>query len=103
MKPIEIIRHKVAEAHGLTIADLESPDRRRKLAWARQEAYWLAKELTGMGDMAIGHWFNRDHTTLVYGIRAYKARQFGTVGGMQHAFNIRLDCLRAIEAAKVAA
>lgn len=50
--------------------------RSRDIAWPRQEAYALAWD-TGRYSMAqIGRYFgDRDHTTVLHGIRRHKERQ----------------------------
>jgi chromosomal replication initiator protein len=55
---------------GLTSADLLSTSRARNLAWPRQLAMYLARELTGESLPSIGRLFGgRDHTTVLYACR----------------------------------
>ena len=59
-----------ARRHGIAVADLVGPSRRRTVALARAEAMYLARTLTdrtlgGIG-AALG---GRDHTTVLHGIR----------------------------------
>lgn len=65
----------VAKAHGITFRELISHRRTRHLVHARQHAMWEMKENTSLSLPGIakilGH---RDHTTVLYGIRAHAAR-----------------------------
>ena len=55
---------------GLTSQDLLSASRARRLAWPRQLAMYLARELTDESLPAIGRLFGgRDHTTVLYACR----------------------------------
>ena len=64
----------VAERHGLTVADLIGPRRLRHIAHPRQEAMFCLRAcgwtLPRIG-RAIG---DRDHTTVLHGIRAHQKR-----------------------------
>ena len=80
------IKKMVAAKHGLTVADLELPNdapgaRRRRLAYARQEAMWEMRQvkfqngehrnsLPQIGQSLGG----RDHSTADHGIRAHQRR-----------------------------
>ncbi len=60
---------------GLTPAELLSASRTRKVAWPRQVAMYLARELTGESLPAIGRQFGgRDHTTVLYACRRTTSR-----------------------------
>jgi hypothetical protein len=83
---METIAAKVAEHHGVTVAALRGPSRRRKDAWARQEAFflcWLDRHFNGRPSRslpAIGAYFGgRDHTTVLHGLRAYAWRHLCAV------------------------
>jgi chromosomal replication initiator protein len=61
----------VVGAHfGLTAAELLSTTRATRIAWPRQVAMYLARELTGESLPAIGrHFGGRDHTTVLHAWR----------------------------------
>ena len=64
-----LIKETVADEFAITILDLESDRRARKIARPRQVAMWLARELTTLSLPAIGlHFGNRDHTTVMHAI-----------------------------------
>ena len=66
----------VACAHfGLTPEELLSPSRTPRIAWPRQVAMYLARELTRESLPAIGRQFGgRDHTTVLYACRRTASR-----------------------------
>lgn len=69
------IRSKVAEFYGLSLRDMLSPRRDRRIAWPRQVAMALARELTGQSLPYIGMQFGRDHTTVLHAIHAVNRRR----------------------------
>ena len=69
LQPIDIIR-RVAQYRGVSLADLKGPRRWAHWAQARKECYWLLRKHTNLSLPAIGHVMgNRDHTTVLHGIR----------------------------------
>ena len=69
--PATIIGH-VANHFDVTEAGLKSHQRSRRIAYPRFVAYWLYSELTGHTLPQIGKIFDRDHTTIMHGIRTVK-------------------------------
>lgn len=68
-KPITIslIQAAVADHYNLDIRDFKMRKRTRAIAFPRQIAMYLARELTGTSLPLIGHEFGgRDHTTVLY-------------------------------------
>jgi len=66
---------EVAEKHGFTREDMESPCRRKPIALARQEAMWELRKRTSLSLPHIGMFLgNRDHTTVMHGIRRHEQR-----------------------------
>jgi chromosomal replication initiator protein len=64
------IQDLTCEAFGLTYDELVSASRVARLAWPRQLAMYLSRELTDATLPAIGRAFGgRDHTTVVYAVR----------------------------------
>lgn len=68
-----IIRH-VAIHRGLTANDVKSLRRTRAVIQPRQEAMYLASVMTTRSLPEIGRQFNRDHTTVLHGLRRIKAQ-----------------------------
>jgi chromosomal replication initiator protein len=51
-----------------------SAQRGRDVAWPRQVAMYLSRELTPLSLPSIGKRFHRDHTTVMYAIKAVEQR-----------------------------
>ena len=69
------IRAAVCEHFGLQASDLLSSSRSTRVAWPRQLAMYLAREITGQSLPAIGREFGgRDHTTVLHACRRTAAR-----------------------------
>ena len=70
----EEIQRVVAEAFGVTVADLKSDRRTHAVTYPRQVAMYLCRELTDLSLPKIGQAFGgRDHTTVMHADR--KIRQ----------------------------
>ena len=67
---IEEIQRKVAEHYNIRLSEMMSKRRERSVARPRQIAMFLAKNLTTKSLPDIGRAFNRDHTTVLHGIKA---------------------------------
>lgn len=64
---IELIQEKVAAYYGLRPEDLKSKKRNHNIAFPRQVAMYLARELTDLSLIQIGEAFGgRDHTTVLH-------------------------------------
>ena len=71
---LSMIRAQVARWHNVTVTDLISERRTANLVLPRKEAYWLCRQVTGRSLPEIGRLFgNRDHTTVLHGVRSYQA------------------------------
>ena len=65
----------VAVETGLTVAMLVGDRRSRPIVAARHLAYWRVARETGASLAAIGRAFgDRDHTTIIHGIRKHEQR-----------------------------
>ncbi len=65
----DAILEETAEYFGLGREDLISKSRSRPLTTARHVAMYLLRELTGLSLIRIGEHFERDHTTVLHGIK----------------------------------
>jgi chromosomal replication initiator protein len=64
---VQVIKEKVAEAHGLTIKEMDQQRRDQRIAAPRQIAMYLACELTDNSLPQIAREFlKKDHTTIMY-------------------------------------
>src|SRR6202042_3187303 len=69
------IQTAACEHFGLSTDELLSSARTTRIAWPRQVAMYLARELTGESLPAIGrHFGGRDHTTVLHAWRRTSAR-----------------------------
>lgn len=73
IKTMREIVDAVAWKHNVTTADILGPGRRRDIVAARMEAYWLCSKKTRCSLPQIGKFFDRDHTTVLHGIRVHEA------------------------------
>jgi chromosomal replication initiator protein len=72
---VEDVQMAACEHFGVTLDELLSPARSPRLAWPRQVAMYLARELTSESLPAIGRQFGgRDHTTVLYAWRRINSR-----------------------------
>jgi chromosomal replication initiator protein len=67
--PPAMIQEETARYFGLGSGDLVSKSRSRPLTTARHVAMYLLRELTGLSLIKIGELFERDHTTVLHGIK----------------------------------
>lgn len=58
-----------SKATGIPVKDLVGDRLGRKIARPRQIAMWVAAEATCASLPVIGRCFNRDHTTIIHGMR----------------------------------
>jgi chromosomal replication initiation ATPase DnaA len=65
---------QTALKYGLTIDDLTGRSREARIAHPRQEAMWRMKHETPMSYPAIGRRLNRDHSTVLHGVKAHQQR-----------------------------
>lgn len=70
----ERIIRQVAEEFGLTVDELKSPERTRRVAYPRFKAMYRLKTETELSLPAIGRRLGgRDHTTVLHGVRKWAA------------------------------
>jgi chromosomal replication initiator protein len=69
-RTVQEIQERTCAAFGLSLEQLLSPSRAAPIAWPRQVAMYLARELTDQTLPAIGRAFgNRNHTTVMHACR----------------------------------
>jgi chromosomal replication initiator protein len=71
---IEDVKAAVARHYQLSVEQLESPTRTTQVAWPRQVAIHLARDLTGASLPAIGEAFHRNHSTVVHACKRVSER-----------------------------
>jgi chromosomal replication initiator protein len=84
------IQAAACEHFGLTSAELLSTSRTARIAWPRQVAMYLARELTDESLPTIGRSFGgRDHTTVLHACRRIAARVLADSDSKQAVDNLR--------------
>ncbi len=74
-RTVEEIQRATCDQFGLSTEELLSSTRARRIAWPRQLAMYLARELSGESLPTIGrHFGGRDHTTVLHAWRRAGAR-----------------------------
>jgi chromosomal replication initiator protein len=69
-RTLKEIQERTCEVFGISMDDLLSPNRAQPLAWPRQVAMYLSRELTDATLPAIGRAFGgRNHTTVLHAYR----------------------------------
>ena len=72
LTPAQIIIREVAIKHGVTTADMRGISRKVKFVRARQEAVYEVKKRLNLSLPLIGRVMgNKDHTTVLHGIRKH--------------------------------
>ena len=61
----------VAALTGISVAELRGQSKEQHIADARHYAFWLCRE-NKMSYSFIGKYFNRDHSTVMYGVTRVK-------------------------------
>ena len=83
----EVIRDFVAREFRTKVLEMQSPSRKKVVAFPRQIAMFLARKLTDQGLADIGSAFNRDHSTVVHSVRVITeamARNASVRGQVEH-------------------
>jgi chromosomal replication initiator protein len=75
---------------GLSPEEILSPSRAARVAWPRQVAMYLARELTNESLPAIGrHFGGRDHTTVLHALRRTQQRILADAASRKAVENLR--------------
>jgi chromosomal replication initiator protein len=82
-RSIRDVQERICVDFGISMDELVSPSRAGKLAWPRQVAMYLAREITGATLPAIGRAFGRNHTTVLHACRRTAER----IAGDRDAFD----------------
>lgn len=69
------ILDEISLLYGFSVAELRGPGRTKEIAHARQHAMYLMAQQKHLSLPQIGRYLGgRDHTTVLHGVRAHKAR-----------------------------
>ena len=73
---IEQIQRKVSDSFGLKLSDLKAKSRTRAIAFPRQVAMYLSRQLTNSSLLEIGRAFGgKDHTTVLHAVEKIRLLQ----------------------------
>lgn len=73
-RPLHDIAAEICAKHCLSMAELVGPCRLQQFVDARHEAWWRARRETRQSLPQIARFFNRDHTTVLHGLRKYEEK-----------------------------
>ena len=65
------VAEAVAKAHDVSVALLKGKSRNKNVCRARHEAFSICHHSLGHSYPTIGRFFNKDHTTVLHGIRRH--------------------------------
>ncbi|GEM_PF-6006186 len=81
---MDMIAQAVAEAYGISVEDLKGRRIHKGHARPRQHAMYLMAQYSHLSLPMIGRFFDRDHTTVLHGVRAHE-RRMAESGHIQEA------------------
>ncbi len=70
---VELIIEEVGRTYGVIAEDIRSSKRKKEISLARQISMLIIREITQLSMVEIGEVFNRDHSTVVYAVKAVEA------------------------------
>lgn len=79
--PIKIatIEEAICRASNVKINDIRGRSRAHELVAVRQAVWYVAHEYLGYRYSALARIYDRDHTTIIHGVKKIKEDQFGAI------------------------
>jgi len=71
---VEHIQRTVADFYDIRLADMVGARRPQNIAWPRQVAMYLCREMTSYSSPAIGDYFHRNHATVLHAEQTVRER-----------------------------
>ena len=65
---LDLIQEIVAQQYNISITDMSSKNRSKQIAYPRQIAMYLCRQLTDLSLIKIANSFERDHSTVMHGV-----------------------------------
>lgn len=91
MITIRLIQERTAAHYGITLDDLNGPRRLARIAWARQVAMYLARELLGFSYPHLAAEFGKkEHGTIMWGCQTVAGRIEVTPTDREQVESLRL-------------
>lgn len=91
---VDKVAQVTADYYDVTVKDLKSTARQQKIAHARHIAVYLAREVLQLSYEAIGEFFNKKHTTIMYSCESV-SNKIGTDNDLQSEIEDIKSGLRA--------
>jgi chromosomal replication initiator protein len=71
----EAIQRMICRYFRLSVEDLKSKSRKKNIILPRNLGMYLCRQLTDLSLEAIGKWFGRNHSTVLYSVNLVESRQ----------------------------
>tara|TARA_R100000306_G_C4302788_1_gene105982 strand:+ start:67 stop:414 length:348 start_codon:yes stop_codon:yes gene_type:complete len=71
-EPLKSVRRVVQKEFNLTEKQMCGRQRNRNISWPRFIAWWISTEVTYSSFPEIGRAYNRDHTSVMHGVKRVK-------------------------------
>lgn len=68
---IELLEHKLCSVYGIKHGHLIKGGRHREVVDARRILFWSLRQLFGLSLSTIGRRYNKDHATVLHGLRTF--------------------------------
>ncbi len=65
---------QIAVLHGLTLSEINDPAAKRRYARTRQHVMHALMATGRYSSTSVGRFLNRDHSTVLHGVRAHERR-----------------------------
>jgi chromosomal replication initiator protein len=86
---IEVVQRTVAEYYDIRLGDMTSKQRPQSIAFPRQIAMYLCREMTPHSLPSIGNAFGRNHATVIHACRLVAERMKGDASFRQEISSIK--------------
>jgi len=77
----------------VSMAELQGPERTKRIAQARHAAMWLGYRYTNRSTTVLGRYYRRDHATVLHGIRAVESGHWDRVPGFRERLRSAEGCV----------
>lgn len=84
-RSMDEICHEIARTYAMTVEDMKGPGRDRSFTIPRQHCMFVMSQQKHLSLPMIGKFLNRDHTTVLHGVRAHAARVAAEWSGREAA------------------
>lgn len=89
---VRVIQRVVCHRYGMTIDELLRDTRLQVYVVPRFIAQYLSRDMLGHGWCHLGHRFNRDHASVLHGVRKLKSKMFDDQSLREEVDELRRQC-----------